>query len=147
MLNRKSRPVMYGTFGGMTRVHFTKDLCSHNPNLLKMWFTFTWKTRIKFCNKSNNIKHVRLLSVYIIKSKSVQKWFLQNFHDELTVKPMVECYYVNGLLQDCSNSIANALELLQSCTKPSLSSPSVGKESHEELHPWITQQPLAVQRH
>ena len=26
--------------------------------------------------------------------------------------------YINGLVQDCSNSIANALELLQSCTKP-----------------------------
>ena len=25
----------------------------------------------------------------------------------------------DGLMQDCSNSIANALELLQSCTKPS----------------------------
>ena len=29
--------------------------------------------------------------------------------------------YVDGLVQDCSNSIANALELLQSCTKPSIS--------------------------
>ena len=28
--------------------------------------------------------------------------------------------YINGLVQDCSNSIANALELLQSCTKPSI---------------------------
>ena len=27
--------------------------------------------------------------------------------------------YFDGLVQDCSNSIANALELLQSCTKPS----------------------------
>ena len=27
--------------------------------------------------------------------------------------------YINGLAQDCSNSIANALELLQSYTKPS----------------------------
>ena len=27
----------------------------------------------------------------------------------------------NGLVQDCSNSIANALELLQSCTKPLIS--------------------------
>ena len=27
--------------------------------------------------------------------------------------------YINGLVQDCSNSIANALELPQSCTKPS----------------------------
>ena len=26
---------------------------------------------------------------------------------------------MNGLVQDCSNSITNALELLQSCTKPS----------------------------
>ena len=28
-------------------------------------------------------------------------------------------YQIDGLVQDCSNSIANALELLQSCTKPS----------------------------
>ena len=26
--------------------------------------------------------------------------------------------YIDGLVQDCSNSSANALELLQSCTKP-----------------------------
>ena len=25
--------------------------------------------------------------------------------------------YIDGLVQDCSNSIANTLELLQSCTK------------------------------
>ena len=30
--------------------------------------------------------------------------------------------YIDGLVQDCSNSIANALELLQSCTKPSMHS-------------------------
>ena len=29
--------------------------------------------------------------------------------------------HVDGLVQNCSNSIANALELLQSCTKPSMS--------------------------
>ena len=28
--------------------------------------------------------------------------------------------YIDGLVQDCGNSIANALELLQSCTKPSI---------------------------
>ena len=28
--------------------------------------------------------------------------------------------YIDGLLQECSNSIANALELLQSCNKPSI---------------------------
>ena len=28
--------------------------------------------------------------------------------------------YIEGLVQDCSNSISNALELLSSCTKPSI---------------------------
>ena len=28
--------------------------------------------------------------------------------------------YIDGLVQDCGNSISNELELLQSCTKPSL---------------------------
>ena len=28
--------------------------------------------------------------------------------------------YFDGLVQDCSNAIVNALELLQSCTKPSI---------------------------
>ena len=29
-------------------------------------------------------------------------------------------WYIDGLVQDCSNSIANAMEFLQSCTKPSV---------------------------
>ena len=29
--------------------------------------------------------------------------------------------YIDGLVQDCSNSSALAMELLQSCTKPSIS--------------------------
>ena len=29
-------------------------------------------------------------------------------------------YNIDSLVQDCSNSIADALELLQSCTKPSI---------------------------
>ena len=39
------------------------------------------------------------------------KWqsFLTLFH----------CGYIDGLVQDCSNSIANALETPQSCSKPS----------------------------
>ena len=31
------------------------------------------------------------------------------------------CGYIDGLMQDCSNSIALAMELLQSCAKPSIS--------------------------
>ena len=36
--------------------------------------------------------------------------------------PYLPCVprYIDGLVQDCSNSIVNALELLQSCTKPSV---------------------------
>ena len=34
--------------------------------------------------------------------------------------PCSHYYNIDGLVQDCSNSIANALELLQSCTKPSI---------------------------
>ena len=32
----------------------------------------------------------------------------------------VQMQYIDGLVQDCSNSIANALELLQSWTKPGI---------------------------
>ena len=38
---------------------------------------------------------------------------------QITVLPFVKLEHLDGLVQDCSNSIANALELLQSCTKPS----------------------------
>ena len=32
----------------------------------------------------------------------------------------IKAALIDGLEQDCSNSIPNALELLQSCTKPSI---------------------------
>ena len=35
---------------------------------------------------------------------------------EYTISPEI---YISGLMQDCSNSIANAMELLQSYTEPS----------------------------
>ena len=38
------------------------------------------------------------------------------------IYPWIVCYYFDGLAQDCSNPIANALELLQYCTKPSICS-------------------------
>ena len=31
---------------------------------------------------------------------------------------LIKIFNSDGLVQDCSNSIANALELLQSCAKP-----------------------------
>ena len=45
--------------------------------------------------------------------------------------PMKMCflfqYSIDGLVQDCSNSIANALALLQSCTEPSIYNPQLKK--------------------
>ena len=41
--------------------------------------------------------------------------------------------HIDGLVQDRSNSIANALELLQSCTKPSIWSATVSFLSDIQL--------------
>ena len=38
-----------------------------------------------------------------------------------TMECVFAAFYIDGLVPDCSNSITNALELLQSCTKPSIS--------------------------
>ena len=44
---------------------------------------------------------------------------ITNHHADLTVTP-VEQDHIGGLVQDCSNSIGNTLELLQPFTKPSI---------------------------
>ena len=41
---------------------------------------------------------------------------VKHYHNSLIILYI----YIDGLVQDCSNSIANTLQLLQSCTKPSL---------------------------
>ena len=43
---------------------------------------------------------------------------------KIPLKRMHSKMYIDGLVQDCSISIANALEILQSCTKPSIGSVS-----------------------
>ena len=47
--------------------------------------------------------------------------------------------YINGLVQDCSNSIANALELLQSCSKPSIYQSLKSQSTSDTPHPhgWV----------
>ena len=42
---------------------------------------------------------------------------------------------IDGLVQDCSISIANTLEILQSCTKPSIYISSLFSFSEEQLRP------------
>ena len=39
-------------------------------------------------------------------------------------------YHIDGFVQDCSISIANALEILQSCTKPSICTLSISNVIH-----------------
>ena len=48
----------------------------------------------------------------------VPGWVMNKSVSIITNAPKYEWPYIDGLAQDCSNSIANALGLLQSCTKP-----------------------------
>ena len=44
----------------------------------------------------------------------------KNTSDTTSVHEKMFVLYIDGLVQDCSNSMANTLELLHSCTKPSV---------------------------
>ena len=47
------------------------------------------------------------------------------------------CMYIDGLVQDCSISTAYALEILQSCIKPSICAYSdINNKYHEWVIPW-----------
>ena len=48
-------------------------------------------------------------------------WWNNSWQISNNLHPILQEYHADDLVQDCSNSIANALELLQSCTKPSCS--------------------------
>ena len=59
-----------------------------------------------------------------ISEKPFFETMVSNLYD-VTIQKLVKAMavisrYFNGLVQDCSNSIANALELLPSYTKPSV---------------------------
>ena len=55
--------------------------------------------------------------------KIYQKYIVCKISDILWMGLWIEAVYIDGIVQDCRNSIANALELLQSCTKPSMCPP------------------------
>ena len=59
----------------------------------------------------------------------VMSQFFKNDVHGLTVAWMYE-HDINGLVQDCSNSSALAMELLQSCTDPSMYGSICNKEIH-----------------
>ena len=48
--------------------------------------------------------------------------------DEILIV-LIVIYYIDGLVQDCSNSNANTLEILQLCTKPAICA--------SRLRPWV----------
>ena len=61
--------------------------------------------------------------------------------------------HIDGLVQDCSNSIANALELLQSCTKPSIHASRFPQWTHHSadgppvIWPCLALSPLGKSSH
>ena len=95
----------------LNRFSVFKILCRvRNQLFLKLWlFQIRRKIKIQYTN---------------IHSEIYSKWlYIETvtacvYHHVVT-KPMC-ITYIDGLVQDCSNSIADALELLQSCTKSSI---------------------------
>ena len=71
---------------------------------------FTWKRNRK------TPEHVQ--SKYLTHAKKTWQSF-SKFHIETYFHEYMH-YFFDGFMQDCSISIANALEILQSYTKPSI---------------------------
>ena len=65
-----------------------------------------------------NIKNKMFQNENFCQEMSAEKMFVISFIPEYGTFHV--WHYLDGLMQDCSNSIANALELLQSCTKPAI---------------------------
>ena len=59
------------------------------------------------------------MSMYFLTMTSVKYELVKNAPYKWSKNNCVMMWI--GLVQDCSNSFADALELLQSCTKPSIS--------------------------
>ena len=63
------------------------------------------------------------MELIMLKLEQKLKYFVTKISSNLSDKHILFCicdlwFYFDGLVQDCSNSIADALELLQSCAKP-----------------------------
>ena len=77
---------------------------------------------LTFCNICKCPLRWKMLVGVSLKSV-VHKWTIQftdvSIHHQVSMS-LVCIKDINDLVQDCSNSIALAMELLQSCTKPSI---------------------------
>ena len=101
--------------GGIT-IHnsftpYLKALCTMTPLSYKCT-----KQMHLFC--INQHKTIFILTMKCQKYESYKN-FQQTICEMDTFEASVYVY-INGWVQDCNNSIANALELLQSCNKPSI---------------------------
>ena len=65
-----------------------------------------------------------MISIWILSNHVVTEHALHVFKHSTFLRlcqPVNKKCHIDGLVRDCSNSIANTLELLQSCTKLSMS--------------------------
>ena len=54
------------------------------------------------------------------KAWTIREWQRQQIETRTQITHLTQNkHHIDGLVQDCNNSIANAMELVQSCTKPS----------------------------
>ena len=74
-------------------------------------------------NKQTNKKQTKIKNY---PDESITSWFLNDGYVSMNINKhsiqeieMLACHQIDGIVQDCSISTANSLEILQSCTKPS----------------------------
>ena len=90
------------------------------------------------CTKPSNVP-VSNENIVMIRSMTFAHWFNHSgshFNIKIPSYQYKNSYYkdqIDGLAQDYSNSIAKALELLQSCTKPLRQSPD---NDNGNSHTW-----------
>ena len=83
-----------------------------------------------------------LLSSFLVKVWSLHEPILAQRRNDIGVIWLT----FDGLVQDCSISIANALELLQSCTELSICCQTYGVSNHQPLDYLLNRYPCADQR-
>ena len=104
----------------------------HVQYLNQCWFIVTWGLNTKLLWNCDHTRHIKFMLHKVLDSRYIIPpvwhqaitWTSADLWSVGTLTPncceIVIKIHIDGLLQDCSNSIANALELLQSCTKPSM---------------------------
>ena len=75
-----------------------------------------WLSKYKYFSQNFYVGQLKICVDQ--RTNCVVRWATQYFSLAAAL-PMLMQVYIDGLVQDCSNSIADALELLQSCAKRS----------------------------